>query len=329
MRALSLVGNNIADLEPLSGLMGLRELEIGEPNVTDLEPLSALTNLESLFIHNTRANNLEPLSYLTGLTGLNLLGNNISDIGTLSNLPNLEWLYLMDNNVSEIGTLSDLTNLQWVRLGNNNISDLRPLSELSDSLWFDANDQIVSTNQIFYRDGSLVSIVANQWNINDFSGTVVVELASIAAVNNVLSDNSADNRIVIPATASTEEGIVSAVEYALNNVDGLSDNVTVTLDTDVAVFETGRISYVSIVLTQNPTHIITNQIIYWQYAIIDPAPVEPIPVVTRSVIPNNDAIDSVARLPQAGASSFDSASTGVSLLAIAGVAIWAKMKKHA
>ena len=91
---LSLGGNNIFDLSPLSGLTNLTELSLGGNNIFDLSPLSGLTNLTGLWLNGNNISDLSPLSGLTNLTLLRLNGNNISDISALASLPRLEFLYM-------------------------------------------------------------------------------------------------------------------------------------------------------------------------------------------------------------------------------------------
>jgi internalin A len=128
---LSLTGNQISDIKPLSNLTNLTSLDLWLNQISDIKPLSNLTNLTSLYLLGNQISDIKPLSNLTNLTSLSLLGNQISDIKPLSNLTNLTSLYLSVNQISDIKPLSNLTNLTSLYLLGNQISDIKPLSNLT------------------------------------------------------------------------------------------------------------------------------------------------------------------------------------------------------
>jgi len=70
----------IKDLEPLSALTNLKELNVQYSKIKDIKPLSALTNLEKLNLSNNRIRDLKPLSRLTNLEKLYLSHNRIRDL---------------------------------------------------------------------------------------------------------------------------------------------------------------------------------------------------------------------------------------------------------
>ncbi len=72
---LSLSGNSIADLKPLSTLTQLTSLDLSGNSIADLKPLSTLTQLTSLYLDNNSIADLKPLSTLTQLTSLDLSEN--------------------------------------------------------------------------------------------------------------------------------------------------------------------------------------------------------------------------------------------------------------
>jgi internalin A len=139
LTSLYLWENQISDIKPLSNLTNLTELSLGGNQISDIKPLSNLTNLTSLSLWKNQISDIKPLSNLTNLTSLSLWKNQISDIKPLSNLTNLTWLHLEENQISDIKPLSNLTNLTWLDLEENQISDIKPLSNLTKltslSLW--------------------------------------------------------------------------------------------------------------------------------------------------------------------------------------------------
>ncbi|MEO1187399.1 MAG: leucine-rich repeat domain-containing protein, partial [Cyanobacteria bacterium J06636_27] len=77
---LSLGGNKISDLKPLSSLDNLTELYLWGNQISDIKPLSNLTNLTKLSLFDNQISDLKPLSTLTNLTSVALKKNKISDI---------------------------------------------------------------------------------------------------------------------------------------------------------------------------------------------------------------------------------------------------------
>ena len=121
---LSLGGNQISDIKPLSNLTNLTSLWLRENQISDI-----MTWLNLL---GNQISDIKPLSNLTNLTVLWLEGNQISDIKPLSNLTNLTSLSLEKNQISDIKPLSNLTNLTRLNLAGNQISDIKPLSNLTN-----------------------------------------------------------------------------------------------------------------------------------------------------------------------------------------------------
>lgn len=132
LEVLSLGGNQISDLTPLSNLVSLTELSLHDNvRISDLTPLSNLTKLTILNLYFNQISNLTPLSGLANLEQLVLNGNQIIDLKPLSVLAKLESLSLSENRISDLSPLSGLTNLNVLSLSLNQINDLTPLAGLT------------------------------------------------------------------------------------------------------------------------------------------------------------------------------------------------------
>lgn len=151
-------GKKIEDLNPLSSLTHLEELNLTFNNIRDLTPLSSLVNLRTLYLeygtsHNQRniikhgetPLDLTPLASLTNLENLHLTANVITNLTPLASLRNLRVLILGNIGFSEYDSdiaaqhssnidlipLSNLTNLQELQIyGTPNIENFTPLSSL-------------------------------------------------------------------------------------------------------------------------------------------------------------------------------------------------------
>lgn len=123
------VGNDIEDYTPVSELVYLESLEIGNTSETevDITFVANLTNLKALYARNCGISDISVLSGLTQLEELNLGKNRISDISPLENMQNLTEVCLDNNNIIDIGPLENKQKLTRLNLGNNRISDITPL----------------------------------------------------------------------------------------------------------------------------------------------------------------------------------------------------------
>ncbi|MDE7269585.1 MAG: leucine-rich repeat domain-containing protein [Acetatifactor sp.] len=126
-------GNPVSDYSPVSGLINLEELQIGDNgfSYTDINFVSDLTKLTSLYAPWCGIEDISVLENLTEVEYLNLRHNQIEDVNVLGKLEkltylNLEWNQIED--VSELGKLDKLTNLNLER---NQVKDITPLYGLN------------------------------------------------------------------------------------------------------------------------------------------------------------------------------------------------------
>lgn len=133
METIDLSDNpSVTDLEPLSKLTRLREVNISGTIVTDLVPLRNLTRLEVLKCGNTKISDLQPLRYAVSLKEI-IAGNcRITDLSPLRNFPQLTRLEIPFTSVKNIDVLRNLTKLRELYLDNTWINDISPLSSLNN-----------------------------------------------------------------------------------------------------------------------------------------------------------------------------------------------------
>ncbi len=112
---------NITDIQGLSDLNHLEQLNLSNNEIEKISGLEDLVNLESLTLTNNHVKKIEGLDKLNKLKRLVLKNNQISDLSTLNNsgLTDLEHLDISNNNIQFLPVLSNLKNLRTLYLFDN------------------------------------------------------------------------------------------------------------------------------------------------------------------------------------------------------------------
>lgn len=132
LRFLTMGGNQIADLTPLSGLTKLVSLRVDGNQISDLSPLSSLTGLTSIRIQHNQVSNLSPLAGMADLNVLWMSGNQVSDISPLGNTAALWSFEADDNQIVDVSPLSNHTSMWSLRLSNNQITNVDGLINMTE-----------------------------------------------------------------------------------------------------------------------------------------------------------------------------------------------------
>lgn len=123
------------NLEDLKHLKNLETLDISFLDYNfDLNPISNLIKLRELNLFGNTIDDISSLQRLTNLTSLNLATNDISNVDPLSNLTNLEELRLNGNRITDIKPLSNMINLETLMVGGNKINDYTPTAKYYSNL---------------------------------------------------------------------------------------------------------------------------------------------------------------------------------------------------
>lgn len=148
------VGYRLSDLDLLTDLHHLEDLDLRNNQITDLSPLASLPRLHTLDLRGNSISNLDPLRNLSNLTHLNLRENAIVDLKPITGLNQLIYLNIHTNpirhgleglaNLHRLQTLimrnvyigenhhfiAELTNLQRLNIRNTAIADLSMIVDL-------------------------------------------------------------------------------------------------------------------------------------------------------------------------------------------------------
>lgn len=174
---LSLSGNGVEDLSPLSGLKNLSFLQVTNNRVEDLSPLSNLKNLKTLYLDENPITDLTPLYTLKNLRTLSMKGIPITDkklqalqealpdCSIFTDAPSEEAeeltlggkkfysdatiLNLSGLNIDDISVLRECVHLKQLDLRDNKIKDISPLLDLQELEWLCLwNNQVEDINAL-------------------------------------------------------------------------------------------------------------------------------------------------------------------------------------
>ena len=145
--SLSLIGNPVLDLSPLSGQENLTELYIAETDVISLESLRTCSVLSLLDCSNTQVLFLEPITSLP-LRTLLILNMSVRDFEVVSET-SLQYLCCSNVPKESIALISSISSLKGLTIYSSDITSLKELSSLSHLIQLD-----VFGNHITDLDGS-------------------------------------------------------------------------------------------------------------------------------------------------------------------------------
>ncbi len=102
-------GDNAVDISALSGLSKLECLYIACCNVADISPLAGLTGMKDLWIWgNEKITDISALEGMTQLESLWIKGCQITDLSSLAGMAKLRILYLEGNPVTDYSPIADI-----------------------------------------------------------------------------------------------------------------------------------------------------------------------------------------------------------------------------
>jgi len=149
---------NFQNLNPLSELSDLTEINISNTVIDDLSPLRNLNDLQKLNISGTRVTSLDALRYASSLKELNASRTRVKHIEVLAFLKNLDKINLRGSLADSLEPLSKLENLQLLNLSGLPISNIIAISNLPK-----LSDLNISSTQVSNLDA--IQTLANLQNL--------------------------------------------------------------------------------------------------------------------------------------------------------------------
>ncbi|MBR0040293.1 MAG: leucine-rich repeat domain-containing protein [Oscillospiraceae bacterium] len=174
LTSLTLSGDSLTDISPLSALGGLVFLDLSNNSVSDIDPLGSLRELKTLYLDNNPITDFSVLYSLPQLEMLSIRGiavteeqlgalseampnctihsnpgiaeETVSDVtvGTLSFRTDAEELDLSNMGITDLSPLTVCKKLKKLDITGNGISDLTPLMDLTELEWICFKDNVVT-----------------------------------------------------------------------------------------------------------------------------------------------------------------------------------------
>ena len=147
-----LIAKQIYDGSMPIDISEIKTLKFKELTNLELEILSYIPNLMELDIEGTEVNSLESLRGFTNLKHLNISRTPIDNLNALKEMQ-LETLIMKDTEVSDFEALSSLKSLRFLDISGNNIQNINSLKNLSKLIHLDiSNTQVADLSPVFTNE---------------------------------------------------------------------------------------------------------------------------------------------------------------------------------
>ena len=181
---LSLTGNEVPDLSPLSGMTELQVLDLGENPVRSVQMLADLHQLREVTLEATGITSVEMFAG-SELQSLNVRTTWVNDYTPLESCPNLIQLVTGSMPEGAAETLAGLTNLEQLRLYSTPGVDLAQLTEFQALQELDLCGCTLANPEALASFSSLRALNLGETGLKDLS--FLPELPVLAEV--ILKDN--------------------------------------------------------------------------------------------------------------------------------------------
>lgn len=133
LKNLNLSGNNIASIEPITGLTSITILNLSgnQQKIEDVDKLSSLTNITNLNMSSSKITSVDFMSSFYNLQKLDISGNGISSLASISGLSNLTSLNIAKNtSFSRIDDILVFNNLSELDISETGLATLDKIYNL-------------------------------------------------------------------------------------------------------------------------------------------------------------------------------------------------------
>ncbi|CAL6063476.1 leucine-rich_repeat domain-containing protein [Hexamita inflata] len=170
LRSLNVSKNNV-DLTNIHSVTSLTKLSMVQCGLKNIDQISSLVNLEDLELSSNGDMDLSPLQQVRSLKKLSMQECGLTNIDQITQLTNLEVLKLASNQLLTINSVGSLVNLKELNISKNNNLDITPLKDLVGLIKL--NLSYCALTQL----SALKSLINLQLlDLSDNSGIIITEL---------------------------------------------------------------------------------------------------------------------------------------------------------
>jgi len=183
LNVLDISNNAIRNIDPLTGLQKLQEINIAHNALNDLTALSTLPTVTALDVSYNNLTTLSPIGSFTGLKKLVAGNNSITDLTGFQKLTALTELDLSNNTIANISVLSVCVALEKLVISGNTLTDIAVLSELNKITDLNFSNNKVTNLPKWKTDCALVNIDGSYNQLSNLA-----PLQGLKNLNNVFMD---------------------------------------------------------------------------------------------------------------------------------------------
>ena len=165
---LSLTGNQVSNLNPLSAMTRLQVLDLGENPGRSVEELDELTALQEVTLEATGITSVDVFKG-SGIQSLNVRGTWITDFSPLESCPRLTRLVVGELPSGAVETLTGLTNLVELRLYSTSEVDLSYFAEFQKLQDLDLYGSTISHPEALVQLPNLRFLNLGETGVSDLS----------------------------------------------------------------------------------------------------------------------------------------------------------------
>ena len=179
----------LGNLNPVSELTKLKEIDFSNTLIDDLSPLRNLNQLEELNCSGTPVTDLYPLRYASNLKSLYCAHTPIIDFTVLSHLARLEQLDVSYTRVSNVDMLSHLANLKKLKMSGTQITDLSAIGQLTELSYLNLSSSAITSLQSISTLTGLKNLNIDSTQVEDLTPLAELKQLSVLQANHTPVDN--------------------------------------------------------------------------------------------------------------------------------------------
>lgn len=223
LRELDCSDNQLTSLEAVKSLINLSELDCSWNQLTSLEDIKVLKKITSFNCSGNEITSVEPIRFLTNLTIFNCSNNGIINLDGIKSLINLTALDCGSNQLTSLESIKDLINLNKLSFSLNKLSGLKDIECLTSLKELDCSRNHLSSLEP-------IKILTNLTKL-DCSWNQLTSLEGIQGLTRLTKLDCWDNRITSlePVKCLTNLNSLNCIDNQISSLEPIKDLINLTM----------------------------------------------------------------------------------------------------